>query len=126
MGEFLWVASTGWIAALLFAVTAALPFLLRLAKTAGRARATSMRVHYLLGFAIPGLALLHSGATMARIGTSDALGIWLASLALAALFLQMSIGNGLRAGFFSARWAHFAVMLIAAGLIGGHVWLNRV
>ncbi len=126
MGEFLWVASTGWIAAFLFAVTAALPRLLRFAKVIGSARARVMRVHFFLGFAVPALALLHSGATMSRMGTSEALGIWLATLALAALFFQVSIGNGLRAGVFPARQAHFTVMLIAAGLIGGHVWLNRV
>ena len=126
MLTFLWTASTGWIAVLLLAVAAALPFLLRWI----RARSPrGMRVHYLLGFAIPALAVAHSSFTMMRMRGIDMTGIWFATIALAGLFVQMSLGIELRAPPWGQprslrRW-HLVMVIVTSGFIAGHIALNR-
>jgi hypothetical protein len=126
MFAFLWTASTGWIAVLLLAAASALPFLLRWLRVKG---ANGMRVHYLLGFAIPAAALIHSSFTMMRMRGLDMTGIWFATIALVGLFVQMSLGIELRAPPWGKprglrRW-HLVMMLATSGFIAGHIVLNR-
>jgi hypothetical protein len=123
---FVWAASTGWIAVFLLAIASALPFLLRWMRATGR---SGMRVHYLLGFAIPAFALIHTSFTMMRMRGLDQTGLWLATFALVGLFVQMSLGIELRAPPWGQprglkRW-HLAMMIAASGMIAGHVVLNR-
>jgi phosphatidylserine synthase len=123
MWLFLWSASTGWIATSFLAAASALPFALRWLRVRG------MRAHYVLGFAIPALALIHSSFTMTRMRGTDQLGIWLATLALVGLFVQMSLGIELRAPPWGRprrlrRW-HLAMMIATSGLVAGHIALNR-
>lgn len=126
MFEFLWTASTGWIAVLLLAVASALPLLLRRLRARGP---NGMRAHYLLGFAIPALVLMHSSLVMTRMRGTDVTGIWFATVALVGLFVQMSLGIELRAPPWGKprglrRW-HLVVMLATSGFIAGHIALNR-
>ena len=126
MFAFLWTASTGWIAVLLLAVASVLPFILRWLRAKGQ---NGMRVHYLLGFAIPAVALIHSSLTMMRMRGLDMTGIWFATIALVGLFVQMSLGIELRAPPWGKprglrRW-HLVTMLATSGFIAGHIVLNR-
>jgi len=123
---FVLSATTGWIAVFLLGVASALPFLLRRMRTTGR---NGMRAHYLLGFAIPAFALIHSFFTMMRMRGLDQTGLWFATLALVGLFVQMSLGIELRAPPWGQprglrRW-HLVMMIAASGLVAGHVVLNR-
>jgi len=123
---FVWAASTGWIAVFLLGVASALPFLLRWMRATG---ANGMRVHYVLGFAVPAFALIHSSFTMMRMRGLDRTGLWFATLALVGLFVQMSLGIELRAPPWGQprhlRRSHLAMMIAASGLVAGHVVLNR-
>jgi hypothetical protein len=123
---FVLSATTGWIAVFLLTIASALPFLLRWMRTTGR---NGMRMHYFLGFAIPAFALIHSSFTMMRMRGLDQTGLWLATLALIGLFVQMSLGIELRAPPWGQprrlRRTHLIMMIAASGLIAGHVALNR-
>jgi hypothetical protein len=126
MFAFLFTASTGWIAVLLLAVASVLPFLLRWLKSRGPG---GMRAHYLLGFAIPALAMMHASLVMPRMRGLDMTGIWFATIALVGLFVQMSLGIELRAPPWGKprglrRW-HLVMMLATSGFIAGHIALNR-
>ena len=126
MFAFLWTAASGWIAVLLLAGASLLPFFLRWIRARG---AKAMRAHYLLGFAIPMLALLHSSLTMTRMRGLDVTGIWFATVALVGLFIQMSLGIELRAPPWGQprslrRW-HLVVMLATSAFVAGHIALNR-
>lgn len=126
MFAFLWTASTGWIAVLLLAAASVLPFLLRWLRAKGP---TGMRAHYLLGLAIPALALMHTSLTMMRMRGLDTTGILFAAIALVGLFVQMSLGIELRAPPWGKprglrRW-HLVMMLATSGFIAGHIVLNR-
>jgi hypothetical protein len=123
---FALVASTGWIAVFLLGIASALPFLLRWIRATGP---NGMRVHYLLGFAIPAFALIHTSFTMMRMRGLDQTGLWFATLALVGLFVQMSLGIELRAPPWGQprrlRRLHLVMMIAASCLIAGHVVLNR-
>jgi hypothetical protein len=126
MFEFLWTASSGWIAVLLLVAASLLPFFLRWVRARGL---KAMRVHYVLGFAVPALALLHSSLTMTRMRGLDMTGIWFATFALVGVFIQMSLGIELRAPPWGQprglrRW-HLLTMLVTSAFVVGHIVLNR-
>lgn len=129
MLEFLWIAGTGWIAIIFIALASMLPFALRFLGVGSTAQMGGMRAHYVLGFAIPVFAAAHSFSTMSRLQNASATGLWLAAIALTALFVQVTLGTELRAVPWGQpkglrRW-HLLIMITAAGLIAGHVVLDR-
>ncbi|HUO92854.1 MAG TPA: hypothetical protein VMU22_08025 [Rhizomicrobium sp.] len=130
MLAFLWIAGTGWIAIFFLACASMLPFALRWIRPGNAAQIGGMRVHYVLGFAIPAFAMLHSLSTMSRLQNISATGIWLATFALVALVAQVMLGTELRAPPWGQpralrRW-HLLIMIAATGLIAGHVVLDHV
>jgi len=129
MAAFLWTALSGWIAVFVLAGVACLPYALRTLRIAGGGRAATLRWHYLLGASVPALSFIHAWAPMSASGMRglDSTGIWLASAALAFLFLQLALGIELRDARLSVwlRRSHISVMIAAVALIGVHIALNR-
>jgi hypothetical protein len=129
MLEFIWTASTGWIAIGMLVGVAALPFVLRWARILGPARGGAMRWHYALGFAIAALSFVHAWAPMStgRLHGINMTGLWLATTALVLLLVQLMLGIELREARSRVwlRRSHLIVMIAAAGLIAAHVALNR-
>jgi hypothetical protein len=129
MFELVWTASTGWIAIGLLIGVAALPFVLRWARVVGPARGGAMRWHYVLGFAIAALSFVHAWAPMSagRLHGLNMTGLWLATIALVLLLLQLMLGIELREAR-TRHWLrrfHLTVMVVATSLIAAHVALNQ-
>ncbi|HUB02616.1 MAG TPA: hypothetical protein VL983_08015 [Terriglobales bacterium] len=145
MLRFLLMSLTGWAAMFTTGVEIALPYILRGAPRRvpgqGATGQTPVRVmslraklwpHYWLGYALGALVAAHStfvmGPVMAR---TDAVGIWAATLALALLVLQLSLGLMLKGeikgsspgGTQLRRW-HFWSMFVFVGLVVIHVLRN--
>lgn len=130
-------SASGWIAAFLVAFTVLLPYTARtplrrkldLAVSSAR---RAMRLHYLIGFTILVLALVHMWvsmtAGMARHTSAD--GLYIATLALAVLIVQVMSGSTMSFGQVRAaiglRRSHFVTMLAIVALVGVHIALNGV
>src|ERR1700722_8135331 len=56
-----------------------------------------MRLHFVFGYAALALAIVHLSLTMGSMRGADSTGIWLATLALLALGLQVLVGTNLQA-----------------------------
>ena len=144
---------TGWLVAVILGVQIALPFLLRrVPKTAAspgvspgtipqakqapakQVPGNSMRWHYLLGFVLPAVALAHGWIPMAsgHMPRTNIAGLWLATFALALMFLQLLIGlatqqvsgRGNVVAQTVLRRVHFVAMLAIAALALSHMLLN--
>jgi len=131
---FFLTSATGWVSALLIAVTTAIPYVL------GRRGPNSslqqlgpflirLRLHYWLGYIILVLSIVHAAFSMTRatFSGSQSLGLFLAMGAFVLLFCQLVLGLNLsnptqgRRGL--RRW-HFRAMLGVAVLGLGHIVLN--
>jgi uncharacterized membrane protein len=90
-----------------------------------------LRLHYVLGFLIPGLASLHAWLPMSRgaLRATDVTGLLLATLALFILPGQAALGIVLRAARGAARERarrrHLGAMLLLLCLVVTHIALNR-
>jgi hypothetical protein len=139
MNTVFWVNVSGWVAIILFGTEVLLAYLLRrsaLSEWLGLARTFSgkalqrMRPHYVLGAMLPPLVLAHAWIPMAagRMRGSNMIGLWLATLALLVLAVQLVVGVALAnmggSDRSSLRRAHLASMLILSGLIVAHMVLN--
>src|SRR5215469_996287 len=100
-------SASGWLLVALTATTVTLPFVLRpgaVARALGLAASKSapflrrMRPHYWLGYAIAGITLFHAVLAMstATSGHVNVLGLYLATLALCLVFVQIALGRALR------------------------------
>ena len=140
------IAASGWLLVAILAVTIALPYRLRRrlpqprrspaapappvpVGPVGPARPKRLRLHYWLGYAIAGLALVHGMASMTRgiAGRAHSAGLWLASVAMLVAFCQVGIGLWLRgkSGPRAAiRRIHFWVMAALVALVVLHVALD--
>lgn len=93
-----------------------------------------MRWHYLLGFVLPAAALAHGWIPMAsgHMPRTSMAGLWLATLALGLLFLQLVLGlamqrlpgNGQSVTRLALRRTHFGIMLAIAALALSHMLLH--
>ena len=118
--------TAGWLALGAIPLAAAAGWILRrLVRGPLRVR---MRPHYVIGYAVLALAIVHVSFSMHAMAGADATGIWLATLALLGLLWQALVGSNLQSpgGYRTLlrRWhlgTFGAVMLLAAG----HVLLNR-
>jgi hypothetical protein len=135
------IAASGWLLVALLAMTIVLPYRLRRhrpqarrspalpASPVGPARPKRLRLHYWLGYAIAGLALVHGTASMTRgiVGRAHPAGLRLASLALLVAFGQVGIGLWLRGKSgrrATVRRIHFWVMAALVALVVLHVALD--
>ena len=116
-------AASGWLLASLFAAASLLPWAVR------RSTNGPFRWHFLLGYSIAPLAILHSWPGMSEgwaMGVAP-LGLYAAMLALLLAFVQAGLGLQLReagTGRRRLRRAHFAGMAVLSGLLATHIVLN--
>jgi hypothetical protein len=111
----------GWLSVALLVVLIAIPYF--------RTRSL-MQAHYWLAPVIAIISLVHAWIPMSsgHMPHTSMNGLWLATYALGALFLQLLVGLLTRyAGPPRAalmRRLHFALMLVVVVLIVSHLWLN--
>jgi hypothetical protein len=129
-------AASGWLAVVSLAVTVRLPYRLRLrlpfAAAADRPLSfrPRLRLHYRLGYAIAGLAVVHGWLPMTRsiVGRAHAAGLQLATLALLLVLVEVGLGLVLRRRLQRARPTlrriHFWVMTALLVLVATHIVLD--
>ena len=138
MNTVFWINLSGWVVTILFGVEVLLAYLLRQTAlrgwlgleqpSAGRGL-RRMGPHFVVGAMLTLLGLAHSWIPMAagRMRSSDMLGLWLATLALLGLVIQLLVGMALaNAGGSdrrSLRRCHFLGMLILSARIIAHIAL---
>ena len=139
MKLFLVVGITGWISSILVGVEILLPYLLRPTRLA-RALPTApayatpylrrMQPHYWLGYGALAVSFAHAWLPM-RTGFAARMnrtGLWLATVALLLLFIQIFLGlmlqNPATRQRASLRSFHFWCMTCLFILVVSHIWLN--
>jgi hypothetical protein len=127
---FIGTAFSGWMAAIAFVAAALLAITLREFRFAAIPGFGTMRTHYALGFGVPAIAFIHAWIPMAtgRAGSFERIGLWIATLALLLLFVQMMLGMSLRSsssGGGGLRRIHIGMMVVLAALILTHITLDR-
>ena len=115
----------GWLSLFLLAVVIALPYV----STAGTAP-RRMTFHYWLAPLVPLGSFVHAWIPMAshHMPRTNYTGLWIATVALGLMLLQIGMGWALRnAGRSTAkllRRTHFALMLGITALVLVHLWMN--
>lgn len=124
-------SATGWLLMVLLVATIIYPFLLRSGMLGPvQPFLKRMRLHYWLGYSIAGIVLVHLWIPMSAglAGRVNAIGLYLASIALLLIFVQVSLGRRLSWPKLARRrvvrrW-HFWVMLVVVAFVLGHIALN--
>jgi hypothetical protein len=132
-------AFAGWLGVIFLGAVALLPYLLRrslisvklgISLPSDQPYLRRMWPHYWLAYAATALSFAHAWGAMSRgrmIRTSSA-GLYLATLALVLLFLQVFQGLTLQQKVLpersSIRSWHFWTMAGVMALMAAHVWLN--
>jgi len=139
MQTYLVVGLSGWFASIAIAMVALLPYLLRRSALSVRLGVAIARdqpylrrmwPHYWLAYAATGLSFLHAWVLMSRgrMPRTSSLGLYLATLALVLLFVQIVVGLSLQqpavAGRSALRQWHFWTMAEVVALVGAHIVLN--
>ena len=133
-------AVSGWLGAIGIGFGSLLPYLLRRTALSRRLRLDladsqpylgRMWPHYWVGYSVTGLSTLHAWLSMTTGHVrTDPSALWMATVALALVWLQLLIGLLLRQSLAASdrknlrRW-HFWGMLAIAALIALHVRINR-
>lgn len=139
MRSYFFTSASGWIATILIATEILLPYLLRrsrLSELLGIAAGFTkpylhrMRPHYWAGYTLLVLSMAHAWMPM-QAGYAkrvNAIGLWIATLALCALLLQALLGLVLQDAKLQfrvlTRRSHFWLMVVIAAAVVLHVWLN--
>ena len=117
--------AAAWLAAALLPGTAATGWFLR--RWGSGSFIARMRPHFILGYAVLGLALAHVALSMGNAAGANGAGIWCASFAMAGIGLQTFSGTNLQSpGAYRLvlrRW-HVALFWTIAVLGVGHIALN--
>jgi len=139
MNSFFYTSATGWIASILIGVEVLLPYLLRrtqlsqrmgIAQDQEKPYLQRMWPHYWAGYLLAALAMAHAwipmsaGGHMARTSLT---GLWLATVALGLVFLQILLGLFLQQARETRRIlrvTHFWTMLLISALVALHLGLN--
>jgi len=123
--------ATGWALMVLLLATIFYPFLLR-SGLLGPVQPflKRMRLHYWLGYSVAGIVIIHLWIPMSAglAGRVNATGLYLATVALILIFVQVSLGRRLSWPKLSTRrvvrrW-HFWVMVGIVAFVLGHIALN--
>lgn len=137
--RLLLTALSGWTLVGLLALTIQLPYRLRRRPAAAAAPPAGgrpapwarLRLHFWFGYAIAGLALVHTGISMSRqiVGRAHHAGLRIASLALLLALVEVLLGLWLRrrtdpAARVTVRRIHFWAMAALAVLVVAHVALD--
>lgn len=122
---------TGWVLLALLLATIVYPFLLR-SGLLGPVQPflKRMRLHYWLGYSIAAIVLVHLWIPMSAslAGKVNAAGLYLGTVALILIYIQVSLGRSLHWPKLSARrlvrrW-HFWVMVGIVVFVLGHIALD--
>jgi hypothetical protein len=132
-------AVAGWLGVIFLGAVAVLPYMLRRSRLSVKLGISlpsaqpylrRMWPHYWLAYAATGLSFLHAWVVMSRgrmVRTSSA-GLYLATIALLLLLLQVSMGLALQQKILperrSIRSWHFWTMVAVVVLVVGHLWMN--
>jgi len=121
-------AVIGWIAVGALSATASIPLSLRLLHPEAPQRARIMRVHYICALTVPAFGLTHALIAVVALRPFSQTGIVVASIALIALCMQLSLGNELRTQpeprSELLKRAHLAVMVAISAMLAIHIWLD--
>jgi hypothetical protein len=139
MSSFFFTRASGWIAVILIGMEMVLPYLFRrsrlslrlgIAQGFGAPYLKRMWVHYWLGYLVTGLSFVHAWVPMraGHIRRANMTGLWLATVALLLLMVQLALGVTLQDSRLRDRptvrsW-HYWVMVAVVLVVAGHVWLN--
>lgn len=133
-------AGTGWLAVIAIALGGLLPYLLRrtviscatgLDLVSGRPYLARMWPHYWIGYTVAGVSTMHASLPMMKAPMRfDPEGLWLATVALAMLWLQVWTGLLLREPMaprtrVALRRFHFWTIFLTVTLIALHIRINR-
>ena len=126
------VESSGWVIAVLTAVTVVLPFVLRRRLRWVGSYLERLQPHYWIGFTIAGLSMIHAGLAMSSGPIPDSVnwsvGIWIATGGMLLVFPQVSMGMGLRKpggpDRKRRRLLHLGTMVVLVVAGAGHLLLN--
>jgi hypothetical protein len=139
MRAYLFAGTSGWVGTILMGTVALLPYLLRRSILTGRrgivlpsgpAYLQRMWPHYWLAYGTTALSFGHAWTLMSRGGVprTSSLGLYLATLALLLLLVQMVMGLALQQRNLperrSLRRWHYRTMAAVIVLVGSHIWLN--
>jgi hypothetical protein len=138
VNTFFYTSTLGWLTSILLGAGICLPYLLRrtlLSQWLGAARSGKpylqrMWAHYWIGYLVVPLALLHAWIPMqaGQARGANMAGLWIATVSLLLVFLQISLGLGLKANVSSDRQRnrriHYWVMLGIVVTVAVHIWLN--
>ena len=138
MNAFFYTSVSGRIATILIGVEILLPYLLRrtrLTVSLGIVQASAkgylrrMWPHYWAGYLLLILSFVHAWVPMpaGRLPRTSIIGLWLGTIALALLFLQLLLGLALQRANETRRFlrvAHFWTMLVVCMLVLSHLWMN--
>jgi hypothetical protein len=124
-------SATGWVLIVLLIATIIYPFLLRNGLLGPvQPFLKRMRLHYWLGYSIAVIVLVHLliPMTAALAGRVNPVGLYLATIALILIFVQVSLGRRLSWPKLPIRrvvrrW-HFGVMVGIVVFVLGHIALN--
>jgi len=128
----------GWLSSALLAAVIAIPYLngiiLQGRRPAGDPPAPTPRLplwpHYWLAQALAALSSWHAWPALraGHISPSLTNGLWLATIALVLLLIQLAVGAVLRyrgpRSSLLVRRVHFVLMAAIILLVVGHIWLN--
>jgi cytochrome b561 len=139
MRAFFIAGVSGWLGTILIAMVALLPYMLRRSPLGVRLGVVlpsnqpylrRMWPHFWLAYAATALSFVHAWALMSRraMARDNPSGLYLATLALSLLFLQIMLGLTLQQRRLPGRKAvrnwHFWTMAGVVILVGAHIWLN--
>jgi hypothetical protein len=132
-------AYAGWLGAIFIGAVAVLPYLLGrsfvsvrlgIALPSDQPYLRRMWLHYWLAYAATALSFAHAWAAMStgRMPRTSGVGMYLATLAMLLLLLQVFIGLTLQQKVLPARTSlrrvHFWTMAAVVVLVGAHLWMN--
>jgi heme/copper-type cytochrome/quinol oxidase subunit 4 len=138
VNTFFYTNTLGWLASILLGAGIVMPYLLRrtvLSQWLGISRSDKpylqrMWAHYWIGYVVAPLALVHAWIPMQAGGARgvNMAGLWIATVSLVLLFLQIVLGLGLKANASPDRRRnrriHYWTMLGIVVTVAGHIWLN--
>jgi hypothetical protein len=131
MNDYLGNALSGWAGIMLFGSGLIMPYLLRGVSGAKTPYLRRLWPHYWLGYLAFIVSSSHAWLAM-RSGNMrgiDSSGVWIATIALLIMLLQVAVGlmlrNPTQSNRRTLRRIHFLTMTFVAGFIVAHVALNR-
>jgi hypothetical protein len=131
MMGYLLTALSGWTSAGLLVLGTLTPYIVRSLRPHPSSYLSRLRPHYWFGFLALAFVVFHmwTGMSSSALRGTSATGIWLATLALFCLAVQLVFGLNLRSSLITNRRAtrhlHFWIMVAVNSMTLTHIALNR-